>query len=168
MLDGRTFAVKDLIDVAGCRTGAGNPTWLAQQAPAVVSAAVVEKTLAAGATLIGKTITDELAFSLEGRNVHYDRPGQSDLPGSSARRFIERIGCRGRGRPDRFCARHRYWRFDPRAREFPRPVRFPSEPRSAIPLDGVVPFAPSYDTVGWFARDAELLADVGAALLPQA
>ena len=25
-------------------------------------------------------------------------------------------------------------------------------------LDGVVPFAPSYDTVGWFARDAELLA----------
>ena len=31
----------------------------------------------------------------------------------------------------------------------------------------VVPFAPSYDTVGWFARDAELLADVGAALLPR-
>ena len=34
-LDGRTFAVKDLIDVAGTRTGGGNPGWLAQQAPAV-------------------------------------------------------------------------------------------------------------------------------------
>ena len=38
----------------------------------------------------------------------------------------------------------------------------------AISLDGVVPFAPSYDTVGWFARDAELLAQVGDALLPRA
>jgi amidase len=36
----------------------------------------------------------------------------------------------------------------------------------AISLAGVVPFAPSYDTIGWFARDAQLLADVGAALLP--
>jgi hypothetical protein len=71
VLDGRTFAVKDLIDVAGTRTGGGNPGWLAQQAPAVVSAPVVEQALAAGATLIGKTVTDELAFSLEGRNVHY-------------------------------------------------------------------------------------------------
>ena len=73
VLDGRTFAVKDLIDVAGCRTGAGNPRWLAQQAPAERSASVVEKALAAGATLVGKTVTDEFAFSLEGRNVHYDR-----------------------------------------------------------------------------------------------
>src|ERR1700757_2988502 len=36
----------------------------------------------------------------------------------------------------------------------------------ALSLDGVVPFAPSYDTVGWFARDVDLLAQVGAALLP--
>ncbi|MFS2056261.1 amidase family protein, partial [Variovorax sp. CT11-76] len=34
-----------------------------------------------------------------------------------------------------------------------------------IPLDGVLPFAPSYDTVGWFARDAELLRRAGHALL---
>ena len=36
----------------------------------------------------------------------------------------------------------------------------------AIFLDGVVPFAPSYDTVGWFARDAELLANIVRVLLP--
>jgi amidase len=30
---------------------------------------------------------------------------------------------------------------------------------------GVVPFAPSYDTVGWFARDADMLSAVGAVLL---
>jgi hypothetical protein len=88
VLDGRTFAVKDLIDIAGCRTGAGNPTWLAQQAPAERSAPVVEKALAAGATLIGKTVTDELAFSLEGRNIHYGsliNPVCADrLPGGSS------------------------------------------------------------------------------------
>jgi amidase len=37
----------------------------------------------------------------------------------------------------------------------------------ALSLDGVVRFAPSYDTIGWFARDAELLADIGTALLPR-
>ena len=34
-----------------------------------------------------------------------------------------------------------------------------------IPLDGVLLQAPSYDTVGWFARDAETLARIGAVLL---
>ena len=34
-----------------------------------------------------------------------------------------------------------------------------------IPLDGLLLQAPSYDTIGWFARDAELFARVGAVLL---
>ena len=35
----------------------------------------------------------------------------------------------------------------------------------AIPLDGVVPLAPSFDTVGWLARDARMLARCGRVLL---
>ena len=38
----------------------------------------------------------------------------------------------------------------------------------AISLEHVVPLAPSFDTVGWFANDAETMAQVGAALLPPA
>jgi amidase len=38
----------------------------------------------------------------------------------------------------------------------------------ALPLDGVVPFAPGYDTVGWMSRRASLLHRVGAVLLGQA
>jgi amidase len=34
-----------------------------------------------------------------------------------------------------------------------------------VPLAGVVPFAPSYDTIGWFARDARVLAAVGNVLM---
>jgi amidase len=166
VLNGRTFAVKDLIDVAGCRTGAGNPTWLAQQAPAERSAPVVEKALFAGATFIGKTVTDELAFSLEGRNVHYDRlinPACPDrLPGGSSSGSAVAVAA---GLAD-FAL----------GTDTGGSVRVPANflglfgfrpSHGAISLDGVVPFAPSYDTVGWFARGAELLADVGAALLPR-
>jgi amidase len=35
----------------------------------------------------------------------------------------------------------------------------------AVPLDGAIAFAPSFDTAGWFARDADLFARVGRVLL---
>jgi amidase len=38
----------------------------------------------------------------------------------------------------------------------------------AVSLEGVVPFSPSYDTVGWFARDIATLSLVGDVLLPKA
>jgi amidase len=165
VLDGRTFAVKDLIDVAGVRTGGGNPDWLAQQAPAEVSAPVVQHALAAGATLVGKTVTDELAFSLEGRNVHYPdliNPICPDrLPGGSSSGSAVAVAT---GQAD-FAL----------GTDTGGSVRVPANflgvfgfrpSHGALSLDGVVPFAPSYDTVGWFARDVDLLAQVGAALLP--
>ena len=65
-LVGLRFAIKDLIDVAGHRTGCGNPDWLATHPPARVSAVCVEQLLAAGAACTGKTISDEVAFSLLG------------------------------------------------------------------------------------------------------
>jgi amidase len=166
VLDGRTFAVKDLIDVAGTRTGGGNPDWLARQKPAARSAPVVEQALATGATLAGKTVTDELAFSLEGRNVHYPdliNPICLDrLPGGSSSGSAVAVAA---GLVD-FAL----------GTDTGGSVRVPANflglfgfrpSHGALPLDGVVPFAPSYDTVGWFARDAELLARAGAALLPQ-
>jgi amidase len=67
-LDGLTFAVKDTIDVAGFKTGCGNPTWRDSHPAAVVNAVCVEQLLHAGARCIGKTISDELAFSLLGEN----------------------------------------------------------------------------------------------------
>jgi amidase len=165
VLDGLTFAVKDLIDVEGCRTGGGNPDWLAHQKPAARSAPIVEQALAAGATLIGKTVTDELAFSLEGRNVHYTLinpvcPGR--LPGGSSSGSAVAVA----GRLVDFAL----------GTDTGGSVRVPANflglfgfrpSHGAISLDGVVPFAPSYDTIGWFARDADILARVGDALLPE-
>ena len=88
VLDGVRLAVKDLIDVAGVVTGGGNPDWQASHAAAAHDAASVAALRAAGARVVGKTITDELAFSLEGDNAFHGIPRHpvdpACLPGGSS------------------------------------------------------------------------------------
>ena len=164
-LDGLRFAVKDLIDVAGTVTGGGNPDWLASHRAAPAHARCVDMLLAAGATLDGKTITDELAYSLEGANHHYGTPlnprWPHALPGGSSSGSASAVAAGdvdfalgtdtgGSVRvPAAFCG---VWGMRPT--------------HDAISLDGVLPFAPCFDTVGWLARSADMLAAVGDVLLP--
>jgi amidase len=163
-LDGLTFAVKDLIDVAGWVTGAGNPDWAAGRPPAARHGSAVERLLGAGASVAGKTITDELAFSLEGENWHYGIPRNPRCPeclpgGSSSGSAVAvaaglvdfALGTDTGGSvrvPAAFCGVFGM-----------RPTH------GRIALDGVVPFAPDYDTVGWFTRSAGMLEKVGRVLL---
>jgi len=79
-LHGLTFATKDIFDIAGRVTGCGNPDWLASHPPATKNAAAVQTLLDAGAHMVGKTITDELAFSLNGQNFHYGTPRNAVTP----------------------------------------------------------------------------------------
>ena len=79
-LDGLRFAVKDTIDVAGFKTGCGNPTWRDSHPAAVVHAVCVEQLLHGGARCVGKTISDELAFSLLGENHFYGTPLNARAP----------------------------------------------------------------------------------------
>jgi amidase len=166
-MNGLTFAVKDLIDVAGTRTGGGNPDWLKSHAPAAKSAPAVAALLAAGATLAGKTVTDELAFGLEGVNAHYGTPVNPACPdripgGSSSGSGVAvaaglvdvALGTDTGGSvrvPASFLGIFGF-----------RPTH------GAVSVDGVIPFSPSYDTVGWFARTMATLSLAGDALLPKA
>jgi len=68
-LSGLTFATKDLFDVAGAVTTYGNPDWARTHPPAVATAPVVQALLQAGARMVGKTKTVELAYGLTGENV---------------------------------------------------------------------------------------------------
>ncbi|HYZ25372.1 MAG TPA: amidase family protein, partial [Geminicoccaceae bacterium] len=80
-LAGVPFAVKDIFDVAGVITGRGNPDWLSSHAPASANAPAVDALLDAGANLVGKTVTEELAFSVIGSNPYYGTPKNVAAPG---------------------------------------------------------------------------------------
>jgi len=162
-LAGLTFAVKDLIDVKGVVTGGGNPDWLRDHEPAKQHAWAVARLIESGATLTGKTITDELAFSLLGRNVHYGTPlnpvSPDRFPGGSSSGSVSAVTAAmtdfalgtdtgGSVRvPASYCGIYGM-----------RPTH------DRIPLDGVIDFAPSFDTVGWFARESQMLQRIGLVL----
>jgi amidase len=163
-LKGIRFAAKDLYDVAGHVTGCGNPDWLASHGPATATAPAVARMLAAGAELVGKTITDELAYSLNGQNFHYGTPVNVNAPG--------RIPC---GSSSGSASAVAGGAVDTAlGTDTGGSVRVPAcvcgiygirPSHGRVSLEGVNPLAPSFDTAGWFAREAGLMERVGAVLL---
>ncbi|SDF88232.1 amidase [Limimonas halophila] len=163
-LAGLSFAVKDLFDVAGHRAGCGNPTWKATHPPAETDAPAVRACLDAGAALVGRTVMDELAYSVRGANPHDGAPTNPEAPGRTAggsssgaaaavagglADFALGTDTGGSVRvPASYCGLHGL-----------RPTH------GAISLDGVMPLAPRFDTVGLLARDGEVLRAAGDVLL---
>ena len=140
-LDGLTFAAKDLFDVQGFVTGCGNPDWAATHTAAERSAAAVEALLNAGASLVGKTITDEISLGLLGINRLLRHAAQSARARPRPRRLVERLRFGRGGRRLRHCARNRFRGVGARARELLRPVRASSDsgPDRCAGHDGPVP-----------------------------
>src|SRR5215831_1156045 len=87
-LAGLTFAAKDLFDVAGVPTGGGNHDWPTGRPIPTRHAWAVQALLDAGATLVGKTITDEVSLGILGENPHYGTPlnprAPDRVPGGSS------------------------------------------------------------------------------------
>jgi len=153
-LSGLTFAAKDIFDVAGHVTGGGNPDWKATHPAAEHNAWIVETLVNAGATMVGKTHTDELTRGILGENAHYGTPinskAEGRVPGGSSSGSAAAVAgglvdfalgsdTGGSVRiPASFCGLYGL-----------RPTH------GRIPLEGILMQAPSYDTIGWFARDAE-------------
>jgi amidase len=131
---------------------------------AIETASAVTKVLDAGGSLVGKTLTDELAYSLSGQNYHYGTPvnprNPQRLPGGSSSGsaavvagslvdFALGTDCGGSVRvPASYCGLLGI-----------RPTH------GRVSLDGAIPFAPSFDCAGWFARDIEVFERVGGVLL---
>ena len=162
-LSGRTFAAKDIFDVAGHVTGGGNPDWKATHRAAIKTAWAVQVLVEAGASMVGKTITDELTRGIFGENPHYGTPinprAPGRVPGGSSSGSASAVAgglvdfalgsdTGGSVRvPASFCGLFGL-----------RPTL------GRISFDGVLVQAPSYDTIGWFARDAGTFASVGEVL----
>jgi amidase len=166
-LAGLTVAVKDMYDIVGERTGGGSPDWLADQLPAKKNAAAVERLLAAGADIIGKTVCDEFFFSLTGANAHYGTPVNVRAPGrfpggssSGSAASIAAGACDialgsdtgGSVRvPGGLCGIYGI-----------RPTH------GRVDAAGAMAMAPTFDVAGWFAHSPGILRKVGAVLLEPA
>lgn len=163
-LAGLRFAAKDLFDVSGYPTGGGNPHVLALSGIKTTTAPTVQKLLDAGAELIGKTYTDELAFSMNGINAHFGTPrngGAPDrIPGGSSsgsaaavsNSLVDFALGTDTGGSVRAPASHC--------------GLFGIRPTHArISLAGCMDLAPSFDTCGYFARDIDTFSRVGTVLL---
>lgn len=160
----RSFAAKDMFAIQGHRSSCGNPDWLRTHGPADEDASAVAALLGAGASLVGVTVMDELAFSLSGQNFHQGTPQNANADGrvcggsssgSASATAAALCDCAlgtdtgGSIRiPASYCGL-----FGLR----------PSHGR--VSLQGAMPLAPSFDTLGWFARDAGTLGSVGEVLL---
>jgi amidase len=164
-LAGLRFGAKDLFDVAGHPTGAGNPDWLASHPVPERHSPVVAQLLAAGATLAGKLLTDELAYSLHGDNAHHGAPINVRAPGrvtggsssgsaaAVAARLVDfALGTDTGGStrvPASYCG---LWGL--------------RTTHGLLSCDGLVPLHPGFDTVTWLAHDGAVFERVGRVLLP--
>lgn len=165
-LSGLKFAAKDIFDVAGHPTGAGNPRWLETHPVPDKHSPVVARLLDHGAELCGKTLTDELAYSIHGDNIHYGMPvnpaAPDRIPGGSSSGSVSAVASRtvdfalgtdtgGSTRvPASYCG---VWGL--------------RTTHGLISREGLVPLHPSFDTVTWFAHAADTFLRVGESLLPE-
>lgn len=157
------FAVKDVIDVKGYKTGCGNPTWLSKQLICEDHAICVKQLLAYGASCIGKTVLGEFCSGTTGINHFYGMPlnpkAPSRVPGGSSSGSASivasgkvdfALGTDSAGSvrvPGSFCGIYGM-----------RPSH------GIISMSGVTSFARSFDTVGIFSRTIDVMALVFEAL----
>jgi amidase len=165
-LEGLTFAVKDIFDVAGYPTGCGNPEKRAESEahPPREHAPAVAVLLNAGAQFVGKTHTVELAFSLDGRNEHFGTPENPAAPGRVPGGSSSGSASAVAGGLVDFAL----------GSDTAGSVRVPSSlcgiiglrpTHGRIDISRTMPLAPSLDTVGWFAQSPETFERVGVVLL---
>jgi amidase len=163
-LAGLSAAVKDMYDIAGYRTGAGNPEWLASSQPAETHAGAVRRLLDAGATITGKTVCDEFFYSITGANEHYGTPvnprAPDRLPGGSSSGSAAAcaagacdlaLGSDTAGSvrvPGALCGVYGIRATQPR-----------------FDMAGATAMAPSFDAGGWFSASPGLLRRAGEVLL---
>jgi len=164
-LRGHSVAVKDLFAVAGIRRGVGVRAVIDSAPLEFVTAPAVRALLEAGADVVGIAQTDQFAYSIAGLNPDYGTPPNAAVPGaipggsSSGPATAVALGQATIGL----------------GTDTAGSIRVPASyqglwglrpTHGAIPMQGVSPLAPSYDTVGYLTRDGETLlaaASVGLA-----
>jgi len=160
-LKGQTLAVKDVFSIAGQRKGVGVREYLEHAPLEFETAPAVRALLDAGASVVGIAQTDQFAYSIAGLNPDYGPPPNPAAPGripggsSSGPASAVALGQASIGI----------------GTDTAGSIRVPASyqglwglrpTHGAIPLHGVTPLAPGYDTVGYLTRDGETMLTVAA------
>ena len=162
-LAGLAAVVKDMYAIAGERAGGGNPDWLANAKPATAHCTVVEKLLAAGATITGKTVCDEFFYSVAGMNAHYGTPSNVRAPGRIPGGSSSGSAAAAAAGACDFAL----------GSDTGGSVRIPASlcgiygirtTHGRIDTKGVMDMSPSFDTVGWLAATPGVFRQVGQVL----
>ena len=155
-LAGETLAVKDVFAVSGMRRGLGVRAYIATAPLEFETAPAVRALLEAGADVIGIAQSDQFAYSIAGLNPDYGTPPNPAVPGgipggsSSGPASAVALGQATIGV----------------GTDTAGSIRVPASyqglwglrpTHGAIPLAGVAPLAPGYDTVGYLTRDGATL-----------
>jgi Asp-tRNA(Asn)/Glu-tRNA(Gln) amidotransferase A subunit family amidase len=154
-LHGVPVGVKDIVDTADLPTECGTPVYAGRRPER--DAACVARLRAAGAVVIGKTVTTELAYFRPGKTrnpVAPDRTPGGSSSGSAAAvadgQVPIAIGSQTAGsiiRPAAYCGTLGF-----------KPTR------GLVDLTGVKALSAELDTLGWFAREVEDLELLGIVL----
>ena len=154
-LDGLPFGVKDIIETAGMATEYGSPLYSGRKGER--DAAIVTKLREQGAILFGKTQTTAFAYfdpaaTRNPRNLNHTPGGSSSGSAAAVAAGVVpfAIGTQTMGsivRPAAFCG---VVGFKPTF--------------GSLPRDGVLPFAPSLDTVGFLATHVTMCCSIWKAL----
>jgi amidase len=163
-LAGMSFGVKDLFHVRGYPTSGGQPLLLALLGVQERTATTVQKLLDAGARFAGKTITDELAFSMNGQNAHFGSPINGAAPDRIAGGSSSGSAAAVSNRLCDFAL----------GTDTGGSVRAPAShcglvglrpTHGRVSLHDALDLSPSLDTCGWFARDVATFSRVADVLL---
>ncbi|KAH7528570.1 hypothetical protein FEM48_Zijuj05G0086000 [Ziziphus jujuba var. spinosa] len=159
-----SFVSISRFEIDGHVTGFGHPDWARTHEAASGTSPVVSSLVEGGATCIGKTVVDELSNGISGENKHYGTPtnpaAHPRMPGGSSSGSavavaanlvdfslgIDTVG--GVRLPAGFCGVMGF-----------RPSY------GVVSNMGIIPVSTSLDTVGWFAKDHNILRRVGHVLL---
>ncbi|MFR9751009.1 amidase family protein [Nocardia sp. 004] len=155
-LSGHSIAVKDMVAIAGHTSSYGLATWRSTHSPSAATAPVLERLLDAGAAIAGLSKLDELAYSLEGNTGEGEAPLNPRYPdrftgGSSSGSASAVAG----GAADIGLGT-----------DTAGSIRVPSAAcglfglrptHGMLDTAGVLPLAPSFDTVGFLCADPGLL-----------
>ncbi|MDO5289855.1 MAG: amidase [Pseudomonadota bacterium] len=165
-LAGLDFGVKDLFHVAGYPTSGGQPLMLALLGVQNRTAPTVQRLLDAGARFVGKTVTDELAFSMNGQNAHFGSPVNGAV--------CDRIS--GGSSSGSASAVSNHLCDFALGTDTGGSVRAPAShnglvglrpTHGRVSLQDALDLSPSFDTCGWFTRDVPTFSRVTHVLLQQ-